>query len=519
MNRKKTLAIVLAAIMTVSTASTAFAAPAAWNSPVAYQYTVSDGVAVVTDADELKEALQGSESVIRLGTSITASITVESGRTVELDLAGNTLTNEAGSHTITVKGVLTVTDSVGGGKVDNVTHARAAVWNEGSTVLEGGEFTRSQENGQSEVDAGGNSYYVLVNHNHMDIYDGVSVSQDGNYSSMIENGWYNGNDNTGGGDSVMEIHGGNFTGGLNTVKNDDYGNLTIHGGTFNNVAQSAVLNWNEAKIKGGEFISDGGSGDPVILNGHVNNNNNMDKGTLTIEGGTFRSYNPEVKVIGKMSGSSGSETAQITGGVFYNPVAAEGYEKVEIDDGAAQVEVTTEANATAYRIGNDAISFEVQEGDIVRVKKLPAGKSMELYGDADTVTVFNETGNTIVVNDVQVGFEAGTDTGVQVPVNPDAPEREERDTTGGDYFGNAKWAEVKRAIAAAEEGDTIEMSATGLPWFPSSVARALKGKDVTLEVRKNGVTYSINGLKIGSIDKIWYEFDQIETELLTAEAE
>ena len=204
MNRKKTLAIVLAAIMTVSTASTAFAAPAAWNSPVAYQYTVSDGVAVVNDADELKDALRGSESVIRLGKDITASITVENGRKVELDLAGNTLTNEAGSHTITVKGVLTVTDSVGGGKVDNVTHARAAVWNEGSTALKGGEFTRSQENGQSEVDAGGNSYYVLVNHNHMDIYDGVSVSQDGNYSSMIENGWYNGNDNTGGGDSVME---------------------------------------------------------------------------------------------------------------------------------------------------------------------------------------------------------------------------------------------------------------------------------------------------------------------------
>ena len=92
-------------------------------------------------------------------------------------------------------------------------------------------------------------------------------------------------------------------------------------------------------------------------------------------------------------------------------------------------------------------------------------------------------------------------------------------SSGGDYFGNEKWAKVKREIAAAEEGDTIEMSATGLPWFPSSAARALKGKDVTLEVRKNGVTYSINGLKIGSIDKIWYEFDQIETELLTAEAE
>ena len=90
--------------------------------------------------------------------------------------------------------------------------------------------------------------------------------------------------------------------------------------------------------------------------------------------------------------------------------------------------------------------------------------------------------------------------------------------SGGDYFGNEKWAAVKREIAAADEGDTIKVSATGLPWFPSSVARALKGRDITLEVRKNGVTYSINGLEIGAIEKIWYEFDQIETELLTAEA-
>ena len=99
----------------------------------------------------------------------------------------------------------------------------------------------------------------------------------------------------------------------------------------------------------------------------------------------------------------------------------------------------------------------------------------------------------------------------------EAEERVERDN-GGDYFGNEKWGKVKREIAAADEGDTIKVSATGLPWFPSSVARALKGRDITLEVRKNGVTYSINGLEIGAIEKIWYEFDQIETELLTAEA-
>lgn len=516
MNRKKTLAIVLAAIMTVSAASTSFAVPAVGNTPVAYQYTVSDRVAVVSNADELKEALQGSESEIRLDANITASITVESDRIVELDLAGHTLTNEAGSHTITVKGVLTVTDSVGGGVVDNVTHARAAIWNEGATVLRGGEFTRSKENGQDKEDSGGNSYYVLVNHNRMEIYDGVTVSQDGHFSSMIENGWYNGNDNTGKGDSVMEIHGGTFTGGLNTVKNDDYGNLTIYGGTFSNVTQSAVLNWNKTVIKGGEFSSSGTNGDPVILNGYLDDT--MDQGKLVIEGGQFRSEDPEMAVIGAMRGTKGSESAQISGGVFYNPVAAEDYKEVKINDQAAQVIVEPQGeNGVVRRIGADATSFEVQEGDIVRVKKLPAGRSMELYGDTGMVTVFNETGDTIVVNGTQVKYEAGTD-GVQVPVISDVPEREERESTG-DYFGNEKWAAVKREIAAADEGDTIKVSATGLPWFPSSVARALKGKDVTLEVRKNGVTYSINGLEIGAIEKIWYEFDQIDTELLTVEAE
>ena len=78
--------------------------------------------------------------------------------------------------------------------------------------------------------------------------------------------------------------------------------------------------------------------------------------------------------------------------------------------------------------------------------------------------------------------------------------------------------EIARLIEDGEEGETIEVSATGLPYFPSSVARALKGHDITLEVRKNGVTYKINGLEIGDIDKIWYEFEDLEAQLLTASA-
>ena len=127
MKSKKLAAIVLAAVIAASSASVALAAPLTRISPVAYSYTDADGATVVETAKELNEALSGTESVIRLGADIIASITIESGRTVELDLAGRPLTNADGSHTITVKGVLTVTDSVGGGVVDKVTQARAAI--------------------------------------------------------------------------------------------------------------------------------------------------------------------------------------------------------------------------------------------------------------------------------------------------------------------------------------------------------------------------------------------------------
>ena len=90
-----------------------------------------------------------------------------------------------------------------------------------------------------------------------------------------------------------------------------------------------------------------------------------------------------------------------------------------------------------------------------------------------------------------------------------------------DYYGNEKWDELKDEIAKliedGKEGETIEFNATGLPYFPASVARALKGEDITLKVRKNGVTYTINGLEIGTVHKIWYDFEDIESELLTAD--
>lgn len=194
----------------------------------------------------------------------------------------------------------------------------------------------------------------------------------------------------------------------------------------------------------------------------------------------------------------------VTGGIFTSGTWTDSaYTK----NAEVEAQLQNGGETEAYWYGPASRTIDASDYDGVVVTKAASGAVKVAGSD---VEVMNGMDAPLSVNGTSIKG------GEVIVVNR---EPAERDSTGGDYFGNAKWDEVKREIAAADEGDTIKVSATGLPWFPSSVARALKGRDITLEVRKNGVTYSINGLEIGAIEKIWYEFDQIDTELLTVEAE
>ena len=264
--------------------------------------TITDAIAVApTD---------GTSFTISLTEDVTESITISTGKNIVLDLGTYKLTNTDGNHTITVQSGATLTVQ-GSGTVDNVSHKCACIQNDlgGTVVLNGGTFERSKENGINSENSGGNSFYCIRSYGQMTINDGVSVIQNGQFSSMIENGYYNGNENTSGTDAVMVINGGSFVGGLNTIKNDDYGVITINGGTFSNIAQSAVLNWNVATINGGTFSGEA-SNIGVILNGFLDNT--MDKGELTINGGTFNGA-ISLQVMG---GSTSMGVIKITGGTF-----------------------------------------------------------------------------------------------------------------------------------------------------------------------------------------------------------
>ena len=239
-------------------------------------------------------------------------VTVPSGKNITLDLNGKKLTNVA-SDTITVENnaKLTIT---GDGTVDNVTHAMAAISNNGECTLNGGTFTRSKENGITADNNGGNSFYTILNHGKMNINDGVNVKQNGHYSSLLENGYQSvnsGNQRTGYvaninvQDPTLTVEGGVFDGGLNTIKNDDNGIANIENGTLKNYTQSAFQNHNIATINGGTFD---GANVYAVLNcgvkgcGFVEGHDNH---KTTITGGYFD---------GKISETAGTIT--ISGGYF-----------------------------------------------------------------------------------------------------------------------------------------------------------------------------------------------------------
>ena len=113
----------------------------------------------VTTEEELLAAVENGGE-ITLGASLTQSIVIPAGKTVILNLNGNTLTNNGSTDTITVEqgASLTVT---GSGIVKNTADGRGAVFNNGTAELNGGRYERTGE------------WYVLLNHGSMIIGDGV----------------------------------------------------------------------------------------------------------------------------------------------------------------------------------------------------------------------------------------------------------------------------------------------------------------------------------------------------------
>ena len=258
-------------------------------------YTVVEGEnAAVANAGANYNTLANAISSADSGDTVTLlkdtkeDITIPAGKIITLDLNGNKLTNVSG-HTITNNGTLFVT---GNGTVDNIAHGKSALYNNtGATAtLNGGTFTRSAEAGTASHDsANGNSWYTVKNYGAMTINSNTTITNTGSHSSAIANGWYDASKAGSNGeptciaDAVLTINGGNISGGKITVKNDDYGMLSITGGSISQPLNGlyCIYNANVTAISGGN------------VNGPVGNYNGAsteaDQGKFSITGGLFSS--------------------------------------------------------------------------------------------------------------------------------------------------------------------------------------------------------------------------------------
>ena len=259
---------------------------------------------------------------VKLVNNVTENVTIPAAKTITLDLNGMTLTN-VDDHTILNNGNLTI---MGTGRVDNISHAKGALYNKGTVVINGGTFDRSRENGMNKGESGQNSWYTIKNVGTMTINDGATVQTAGNnaalgkFSSLVSNGYFNADDyntNEGLDQPILTIDGGTFRGGLNTIKNDDRAKLTINGGTFSNYYQAVVQNHNIAEITGGTFTAASDANTETYGIYNCGCGAGIDLGTLTVSGGTFTGATYAVAEV-----SSQNAIVNISGGQFAGTKAA-----------------------------------------------------------------------------------------------------------------------------------------------------------------------------------------------------
>lgn len=358
-----------------------------------------DGVKYASIAAAIA-AIDAEGTVTLLG-DVAEDVTIPEGKTITLDLNGKKLTNKA-SHTITNNGTLTVTDSIGGGVVDNITHAKAALSNAaGATAtLEGGTFMRSKEAGKDGNNSGGNSYYTIENYGSMSFGSGASVENAGHFSSMIRNG----GKNTAESPAEMTINGGTFSGGINTIKNDDYGNLTINDGDFDNTSQYVIMNWSKATINNGTFKTSSKATSAVLFNSSYGNDP-ADTGSLEVNGGTFTTNSAAQPVLTNYYDANNTATSTvINNGIFNGDLVNESEHKGPL-------------SVSGGTFTDPAVAKHLKSGKAVLFNdgKYAVGNKDAVKGDA-TYSVTNTDGTVVYFTDAQAANDYAKESGAQAPV-------------------------------------------------------------------------------------------------------
>ena len=303
--------------------------------------TLADAITAAKDGDTVTLLADRTEDV-----TITTSIT--------LDLGGKTLTNtNAGNATLTVAAGATAT--VMNGRID-----------------------------------GGTGYYNIQNKGTATFED-VTATAGNNGSSMIDN--Y--------GD--LTINSGDYSGGLDTIKNEPNAKLTITGGKFtlekgtSDGFTGVVFNYGELNISDGEFIQSDKSapyGQAQVI--HTDKNGNAVPRT-TITGGSFINECARSTAWTVRQTNAAGGCTEVKGGTFNKKVTAsylaDGYTQVENADGMYSIDqYVAMIGTTGYKTLAEAITAANESA---------SNKTITLLQDvmvADQIVINNVNGKSVTLD-------------------------------------------------------------------------------------------------------------------------
>ena len=369
---KKALATILALVMALALCSVSWA----------------DATEVKTEAELTTAVSNGGEIKLGANITLTSMLTIPADKTVTLDLNGLSITSAG--KVIKNNGILTITDTKGGGKIISTGNTAVGVGDNSKTTIK----TAIIESVEGAVITG----YAT----------GATIN--------IEDGIFSASDN-----AVVAGNGNrtNEAGAERTVGNT----INISGGTFNGqiktptyVACGIYAPWKDTiKVTGGTFNITGGAGivaragSVSVSNATINTTGNAtgkvgdsrvvvpcsaivfdseaaypaltNTSAISVESGTFTSEADAISVV-KPEGEGAVERVAVTGGTFSSDVSAYAPEGTPV----AMV-------GNDYAVGSSAISAAANGGKTVIVVKagpingVDAGKSITVNRGVTGVTV------------------------------------------------------------------------------------------------------------------------------------
>lgn len=396
--KRRLLSAFLAVMMVLTMAPVAFAA----NTEPTTEYVAQvDGTNYATLADAIEAA---NNKTLTLLKDVNGQIVIPEGKTVTLDLNGNTVTAPSGRYDAVInQGTLTVTDSQKTGEIISNGNGGIGISAGSDTTIEYAKVTGR------EGAIGGDKSTVGAK---LTINDGVFTGVD---NAVVI---FNGSKRDGDANKIT-INGGIFNGkiqspgyiacGIYAPWKDD---ITVNNGTFNiENGAGIVARGGMVTVKGGEFNTTGDItgmvGDykgtvpcsALVFDSTAGYPGMNDDSQIVVEDGKFKSDVAAVTVI-KQTSDAGNRV-KVSGGTFSSDVSAYVAEGYVQNNGT--VEQLGETNAVA-KVGNTyyktlAEAVSAADNNTVTLLKntvedvvIPAGKIVTLDLNGKKLTVPSDCG-------------------------------------------------------------------------------------------------------------------------------